>query len=1112
MKKIVRGNDFTLRIPVKKIVNGEQVAFPLPACTDIVVNIVNQYRRVALSYTIDTAEDNIINARVEGDAVSVGTYALEVRGKIFGNDWRSKEYEQFAIVDNNASGDTAFNGELIEGEDSVEMNTALVILPPTAELTQLINDANTALETAKQTDATLKANESERTKAEQQRASAEVARVSAESRRSESEGVRHAAEVERVSNEDSRKTAELLRDMAETERTKAENIRIASETARVAAEKQRATTFTELSENVDASVSKANSAASAANTATEKANAAETQRAEAENLRTEAEAARKREEGIRQESETERIRKETAREAEEETRQTAEAERVKAENERKTSESNRETAEQQRVSAETKRTSNEEARQTAESERVNEETARQTGENEREADELERKANETERKTAETQRKEAEEARTAAEASRVSAEEQREATLATTKANCEAATKKASDAASEATLATSKANASAEKANAAALAAENVDAAIADNVLTVTNRNGESTSLQLASYAEVGDVVSDVKHLSETMGAYTDRPDIVLTAKETNKAISASGAKVSKSGWAIAEFTAEKGNVYLFKPNVIDESVCIFAEYIQSVETRGIDYTYTYNPDGTTATATATYLGATHTYTYTYAEDKSCVITDETGATVDALPMVYETKVGTYSSLVSLNADAELPKDGYCRYMSHFKGNSAIKVVVSYKVGVADLTMKVTRDGVLASVSTQLGNLSQKEDETRKKIDELHGSYIELMWNADSWCFVDWKYVEVKAFKKYRFKPKYALETYRMYDNAHYPDGSHLVYADVSHFDATTFYDKNYPTESKKRIGSIFLRAKIEKLDCRGMNVSGLTEINQVFKDCAELTELDIRGWNTSDCRFLNDHNPDSYSRGLFSNCSKLRVIYGLPGLDTRKFESIPYMFSNCSALTSLDVSKWDTSNVTNMSGMFLRCSALTSIDVSKWDTSNVTSMDDMFSGCSALTSLDLSKWDTSNVKDMGGMFENIDSMQSLDISNFDTRKASVGGGYGFMSSSSLRSLDMSGDNFTLENTTTWNRGIRTPQLRTLKLGKNFFKTHESITSLSLSYRYWTDSSVRLSLVTNLYDRRANGLPDLTLTLHANTKKVLSEEDIAAMTAKGYSQ
>lgn len=334
MKKIVRGNDFTLRIPVRKMVNGEQVAFPLPACTDIQVNIVNQYRRVSLAYSIDTAEDNIILARVEGDAVSVGTYALEVRGKIFGNDWRSKEYEQFAIVDNNASGDTEFNGELIEGEDSVEMNTALVVLPPTAELTQLINDTNAALETAKQTDATLKTNEGERISAEQLRVLAEASRVSEENKRSENEKTRQAAEAERVNNEEARKAAEVQRADAESERVTNENTRKANETARVAAEKQRATTFVELSANVDAAVSKANSAASAASTATDKANAAEGKRAEAEIQRAEAEATRKREEGIRKETETERVRQETAREAAESARQTAEAERVKADKER----------------------------------------------------------------------------------------------------------------------------------------------------------------------------------------------------------------------------------------------------------------------------------------------------------------------------------------------------------------------------------------------------------------------------------------------------------------------------------------------------------------------------------------------------------------------------------------------------------------------------------------------------------------------------------------------------------------------------------------------------------------------------------------------------------
>lgn len=479
MKKIVRGNDFTLRIPVRKIVNGEQVAFPLPACTDIVVNIVNQYRRVSLAYSIDTAEDNIINARVEGDAVSVGTYALEVRGKIFGNDWRSKEYEQFSIVDNNASGDTAFNGELIEGEDSVEMNTALVILPPTAELTQLITDTNTALETAKQTDATLKANEYERTVAEQQRASAEVARVSAESRRSESEEVRHAAEVERVSNEDARKTAEAQRVNAESERIEAEKTRTANETARVAAEEQRAATFAELSENVDAAVSKANTAASAANTATDKANAEEGKRAEAERQRAEAEAARKREEGIRQETETERIRKETAREAEEATRRTAEAERVKAEN--------------SRTVAENTRTETETARKHEESVRQENEIARVRQENER---------------------TEAENARRAAETSRVEAEDSRNNIFSSTKQNCDAAAQEARSAAQKATTAAQEAHSAAQEVTTAIIGAERVNAKIEKGVLTVTDRNGSEKSV------DVGDVAEEVTvHITSSVAS-----------------------------------------------------------------------------------------------------------------------------------------------------------------------------------------------------------------------------------------------------------------------------------------------------------------------------------------------------------------------------------------------------------------------------------------------------------------------------------------------------------------------------------------------------------------------------------------------------------------
>ena len=62
-----------------------------------------------------------------------------------------------------------------------------------------------------------------------------------------------------------------------------------------------------------------------------------------------------------------------------------------------------------------------------------------------------------------------------------------------------------------------------------------------------------------------------------------------------------------------------------------------------------------------------------------------------------------------------------------------------------------------------------------------------------------------------------------------------------------------------------------------------------------------------------------------------------------------------------------LDLSKWNTNNVTDMSYMFSGCSLLLSLpDLSKWNINNVTNMSYMFSECSSLSSLpDLSKWNT---------------------------------------------------------------------------------------------------------------------------------------------------
>ena len=53
------------------------------------------------------------------------------------------------------------------------------------------------------------------------------------------------------------------------------------------------------------------------------------------------------------------------------------------------------------------------------------------------------------------------------------------------------------------------------------------------------------------------------------------------------------------------------------------------------------------------------------------------------------------------------------------------------------------------------------------------------------------------------------------------------------------------------------------------------------------------------------------------------------------------------------------------------MKSMFQACTNLTSLDLSSFDTSNVTSIEAMFAGCSNLTSLKLDNWNLSQSPSM---------------------------------------------------------------------------------------------------------------------------------------------
>ena len=147
----------------------------------------------------------------------------------------------------------------------------------------------------------------------------------------------------------------------------------------------------------------------------------------------------------------------------------------------------------------------------------------------------------------------------------------------------------------------------------------------------------------------------------------------------------------------------------------------------------------------------------------------------------------------------------------------------------------------------------------------------------------------------------------------------------------------------------------------------------------------------------------------------MFLGMSNLTTL-NLSNFDTSKVTNMARMFVGMSNLTSLNLSNFDTSNVTNMGSMFSLMSSLTALNLSNFDTSKVTNMQAMFQGMSNLTTLNLSSFNTSKVTDMSDMFAEMHSLTTLDLSNFNTSNVTNMSEM-FRNMSNLTSLNLSSFN-----------------------------------------------------------------------------------------------
>ncbi len=158
----------------------------------------------------------------------------------------------------------------------------------------------------------------------------------------------------------------------------------------------------------------------------------------------------------------------------------------------------------------------------------------------------------------------------------------------------------------------------------------------------------------------------------------------------------------------------------------------------------------------------------------------------------------------------------------------------------------------------------------------------------------------------------------------------------------------------------------------------------------------------------------FNSDLSSTFNRFLWGTDNISINEYDVSRFDTSNVKNMTFMFSGLNQIKELDVSNFNTKNVANMGSMFHEVESTTELDVSNFNTMKVTDMSNMFQGMNLLTELDVSGFYTGNVINMLSMFYGMSSLQKLDVSKFDTHNVTNMSNM-FRGMSSLTELDVSG-------------------------------------------------------------------------------------------------
>ena len=198
--------------------------------------------------------------------------------------------------------------------------------------------------------------------------------------------------------------------------------------------------------------------------------------------------------------------------------------------------------------------------------------------------------------------------------------------------------------------------------------------------------------------------------------------------------------------------------------------------------------------------------------------------------------------------------------------------------------------------------------------------------------------------------------------------------------------------------------------SKLTEIRMGGWTTDRLTDCSYMFYNCSSLKTL-----LPTDMRPTMPTNLTDTSGWLIYN---LFLSSGYPRFTTTAVTNVSSMFAGCTSLEDLYGVSLQGNKITNMSAMFFRCT-LTKINTHFWNndnfgTTSATSFSDMFSNCSSLTELNLSKFTINNGATVTNMLSGCTSLgdiyapktgSSISItlpSGSTTQSATVGDRYWF--------------------------------------------------------------------------------------------------------------